>query len=41
MKNYFQKNKLNKNTLIDLVKIDAEGIDYFVLKGMGNYLKKI
>jgi len=41
MNNYFQKNKLNKNTLIDLVKIDAEGFDYFVLLGMGSYLKKI
>ena len=41
MKNYFKKNKLNKSTLIDLVKIDAEGFDYFVLKGMGNYLKKV
>ena len=41
MNNYFQKNKLNKNTLIDLVKIDAEGFDCFVLLGMGSYLKKI
>ena len=41
MKNYYKKNKLNKNTLIDLVKIDAEGFDYFVLKGMISYLKKI
>jgi FkbM family methyltransferase len=40
IKNYFKKNKLNKNTLVDLVKIDAEGFDYFILKGMGSYLKK-
>jgi len=36
--NYCEKNKINK---IDLLKIDTEGHEYFVIKGSINTLKKI